>query len=166
MFTVFFFCRSCLKDNQRSQIGICFRVFLSLHVRTGLECSDVLHGKVAETSMNRALLANFVSANFPSRDICGFEEFCDSLSTRSYLRDAKSKHQKVPKKTLQNPKATSLPVQRILSTKRTLWPDSPGGAPSLMAWDCKVWNFVALEIMPRQIPFCSLHFLLPQPLAS
>ena len=103
--------------------------------RTG-ECSDV-HGKVAETAMNRALLANFVSANFPSRDICGFEEFCDSLSTRSYLRDPKSKRKsqiKRSKKVCIHPKATSLPVQRILSTKRTLWPDSPGGTlPSLIS---------------------------------
>lgn len=44
--------------------------------------------------------------NFPSRDTCGFQEFCDSLSTRSYLRDAKSKrkHQKVPKKRCKIPR--------------------------------------------------------------
>lgn len=135
VFTVFFRSES-QKHSQKSQIGICFRVFLSLHLRTGLECSDVLHGKVAETAMNRALLANFVSAKLSeSRHLwlSGILRFTQhpQLSQRCEVQAQTSKG---PQKTLQNPKATSLPVQRILSTKRTLWPDSPGGAlSSLMA---------------------------------
>lgn len=163
VFTVFFRSES-QKHNQKSQIGICFRVFLSLHLRTGLECSDVLHGKVAETAMNRALLANFVSAKLSeSRHLwlSGILRFTQhpQLSQRCEVQAQTSKG---PQKTLQNPKATSLPVQRILSTKRTLWPDSPGGAlSSLMAWDFwNVWNFVALGIFHAKADsFLQLAFL-------